>query len=429
MKKAKAKGMFFKIDIDKAYDSINWGFLDSILHQMNFPSLWRKWILAVVSSARASVLVNGSPTLEFSCHRGLRQGDPISPFLFVLAMEALTGIMKRACSVGLFHGLSCTNSGPVLSHLIYADDVVFLGEWSRANILNLRRILWCFYLVSGLRVNMAKCSLIGIGVGDAETSEMAQLLKCKIGSLPFKFLGLQVGANMNLCRHWKPVLDTFQRRLSVWKAKTLSFGGRVTMIKSVLNSLPTYYFSLYRAPEKVIELLDRMRRVFFWGGSDEKAKANWVAWQKVIAPVNYGGLGFGSLRDMNSALLAKWWWRFKGEESGLWRRVVWAIHHNARNWNFIPAKLTISGPWKQIAKSANELGLADINLSRYIKGLVRDGRCVMFWLDCWWGDEPLANRFPNLFAIENDKFCKVADRVKSSNLGLEKRAGRWGRNG
>ncbi|KAJ0445645.1 putative reverse transcriptase zinc-binding domain-containing protein [Helianthus annuus] len=154
------------------------------------------------------------------------------------------------------------------------------------------------------------------------------------------------------------------------------------------------------------------------GWSDEKAKANWVAWQKVIAPTNYGGLGFGSLRDMNSALLAKWWWRFKGEESGLWRRVVWAIHHNARNWNFIPAKLTISGPWKQIAKSANKLGLADINLSRYIKGLVRDGRCVLFWLDCWWGDEPLANRFPNLFAIENDKFCKVADRVKSSNLGV-----------
>ncbi|KAF5791018.1 putative RNA-directed DNA polymerase [Helianthus annuus] len=412
MKRAKSKGLFFKVDIDKAYDSLNWGFLESVMHQMNFPYRWRKWIMAVVSSARASVLVNGSPTQEFTCYRGLRQGDPISPFLFVIAMEALTGVMKRACSVGLFHGIRCTNSGPILSHLIYADDVVFLGEWSRANVLNLRRIMWCFYLASGLKVNMAKCSLFGIGVGDGDLADMAELLGCKIGSFPFKFLGLQVGANMNLYRHWKPVLDTVQSRLSIWKAKTLSFGGRVTLIKSVLNSLPIYYFSLYRAPENVIDTLDRMRRVFFWGGSDEKAKANWVAWQKVIAPTSYGGMGFGSLRDTNSALLAKWWWRFKGEDSGLWRRVVWALHHNSRSWNFIPAKMTISGPWKQIYKSANDLLSADVDLSRLIKGVVRDGKGVMFWTDCWCGDVSLATRYPNLFRLENNKFCKVAERVK-----------------
>ncbi|KAJ0734469.1 putative RNA-directed DNA polymerase [Helianthus annuus] len=403
--------MLFKVDIDKAYDSINWGFLDSVLHQMNFPRLWRNWIMAVVSSDRASVLVNGSPTQEFACLRGLCQGDPISPFLFVLAMEALTGIMKKVCSVGLFHGLKCTNSGPVLSHLIYADDVVFLGEWSRDNVLNLRQILWGFYLASGLKVNMAKCSIFGIGVEDGELADIAQLLRCNIGRFPFKFLGLQVGANMNLCRHWKPVLDTVQSRLSIWKAKTLSFGGWVALIKSVLNSLPNYYFSLYKAPTKVLEMLDHVRRVFFWGGSDEKAKTNWVAWQKVIAPVAYGGLGFGSLRDTNSVMLAKWWWRFKREESGLWRRVVWAIHHNSGAWNFIPAKKTLTGPWKQISKVANDLSLSDVDLSRNIRVVVRDGKCILFWIDCWCGDVSMATRFPNLFALEINKFCKVANRV------------------
>ncbi|KAJ0535737.1 putative RNA-directed DNA polymerase [Helianthus annuus] len=417
MKKAKKKGMFFKVDIDKAYDSLNWGFLDRVLEQMNFPSLWRKWVMAVVTSARASVLINGSPTHEFICHRGLKQGDPLSPFLFVLAMEALTGCMKRACSVGLFHGLGCGNRGPVLSHLMYADDVVFLGDWSISNAKNLKRLLRCFYLVSGLRINLTKCSVFGIGVGGQEVQVMADVMNCKAGVFPFNHLGLKVGANMNLCKYWKPVLDVFQSRLSIWKARQLSFGGRVTLIKSVLNSLPTHYFSLYRAPVRVIEALDRMRRVFFWGGSDEKARLNWVAWQKVCASTEYGGLGFGSLRDANLSMLSKWWWRFKLDNGCLWRRVVWSIHHNARGWNPIPIKLSISGPWKQIASSVQEVKRAGVDVSNAIRGVVGRGSDIFFWLDCWVAEEPLATRFPALFALERNKFAAVSERVDPGGAG------------
>lgn len=247
---------------------------------------------------------------------------PLSPFLFVIVMEALTGIMKKATSAGLFNGIKVTNEGPYLSHLIYADDVVFIGEWSIVNVNNLRRILRCFYLASGLKVNLDKCSIYGVGVNEGEVEAMAQVLKCRKGTFPFKHLGLLVGANMNLARNWKPVIDTFKNRLSLWKAKTLSYGGRITLIKSVLNALPTYYLSLFKAPVKVIDALDRIRRVFFWGGSEEKARMNWVAWDRTIAPIEYGGLGFGSLKDSNLAMLAKWWWRFRSEKTGLWRRVV-----------------------------------------------------------------------------------------------------------
>ncbi|XP_035831848.1 uncharacterized protein LOC118480940 [Helianthus annuus] len=166
LKKYKRCGMFFKVNIRKAYDSVNWAFLDSIMIQMNFPSRWRAWVMATLRSAKASVLVNGSPTREFEYTHGLRQGDPLSPFLFVMAMEALSGIMKAAESTGLFKGIKVTNDGPYLSHLIYADDVMFVGEWSLSNINNLRRMLRCFYLVSGLKVNLAKCSIFGVGVKD-----------------------------------------------------------------------------------------------------------------------------------------------------------------------------------------------------------------------------------------------------------------------
>ncbi|KAJ0917796.1 putative RNA-directed DNA polymerase [Helianthus annuus] len=411
MKKTKKLGMIFKIDIHKAYDSLNWNYLDSIMSQMNFPVLWRGWIMATLVSSRASVLVNGSPTMEFECTRGLRQGDPLSPFLFVIAMEALSGIMKKAVSEGIFKGLRCTSNGPILSHLMYADDVVFLGEWSRENALNLRRILRCFHLVSGLKVNLSKCSVYGVGVNDIGVNLMAHDLGCIKGSFPFKHLGLVVGSNMNLIRNWKPVIDVFKNRLSIWKAKNLSYGGRITMIKSVLNSLPTYFFSLYKAPSKVLDILERLRRVFFWGGSDDNSYMSWMAWEKVIAPMEYGGLGFGSLRDANLAMLSKWWWRFKTDKDGLWRRVVWSIHHNNRSWVPIPAKLSIPGPWKQIIGISEHLNQVGINLFNAIWCRVGSGLKAAFWLDTWIGEQPLCVSFPLLFALETNKNCSIVDRV------------------
>ncbi|KAJ0732921.1 putative RNA-directed DNA polymerase [Helianthus annuus] len=411
MKRARKSGMLFKIDINKAYDSLNWNFLDKILAQMNFPDRWRGWIMATLTSSRASVLVNGSPTMEFDCSRGLRQGDPLSPFLFVLAMEALTGIMKKAVSEGIFKGLRVSAAGPVLSHLIYADDVVFMGEWSSENAINLRRILRCFHLASGLKVNLAKCSLFGIGVSDVEVQLLANILSCKRGSFPFKHLGLVVGANMNLIRNWKPVIDVFKKRLSIWKAKNLSYGGRITLLKSVLNSLPTYFFSLYKAPAKVIEILERMRRVFFWGGVDDNSYMSWMAWEKVSAPTEYGGLGFGSLRDSNLALLSKWWWRFQTDKDGLWRRVVWAVHHNNRSWSSIPAKVSLAGPWKQIVSIREPLARVGINLMESIWCDVGRSSNAAFWIDFWIGLQPLYITFPLLFALEKHKLCAVADRV------------------
>ncbi|KAJ0621911.1 hypothetical protein HanIR_Chr01g0014101 [Helianthus annuus] len=141
-------------------------------------------------------------------------------------------------------------------------------------------MLRCFYLVSGLKINLVKCSIYGIGVGEHEVNHMASLLRCKQVMFPFTHLGLLVGANMNLSRNWNAVLEVFKSRLLIWKAKTLSYGGRITLIKSVLNSLPIYYFSLFKAPIKVLNALDRIRRIFFWGGSEEKARMNWVAWEK-----------------------------------------------------------------------------------------------------------------------------------------------------
>ncbi|KAL8265324.1 hypothetical protein R6Q59_023454 [Mikania micrantha] len=217
---------------------------------------------------------------------------------------------------------------------------------------------------------------------------------------------------MNRICSWKPVCDAFQKKLSLWKAACLSMGGRLILINSVLSSLPLYFFSLFKAPEGILESLEKLRRNFLWGGVAEKKKIHWARWDLVTLPKKYGGLGVGNLKDMNLALLAKWWWRYKTEPEKLWRRVIDAIHVSIRVPEFMPCKNIISGTWKNITKVDSRLSDCNIPLRRLIKGVVGDGCSISFWLDTWVGEHPLAEAYPILFDMEAVKSCSVADRIR-----------------
>lgn len=128
-------------------------------------------------------------------------------------------------------------------------------------------------------------------------------------------------------KHWPPVIEKFQAKLSSWKANTLSFGGRATLFKSVLGSLPTYYLSLLKAPEGILDSLDKIRRRFLWGGTGDKSKIHWVEWSKAVADKKAGGLGVGLLKAQNLALLLKWWWRLKNKPNTLWSDGIESIHN------------------------------------------------------------------------------------------------------
>ncbi|XP_022024185.1 uncharacterized mitochondrial protein AtMg01250-like [Helianthus annuus] len=177
------------------------------MEQMGFPIKRRLWVKGISESSQASVLVNGSPTFEFQCHRGVRQGDPLSPFIFVLAMEAFTCFMNWANNEDAFSGLTLPNNGPTISLLMYADDVLVIGEWKDKNADNLARILRAFFLMSGLKINHSKSTLVGLGVDDQEVERLAGKIRCRKGVVPLTYLGLVVGANMNLYKNWKSVID------------------------------------------------------------------------------------------------------------------------------------------------------------------------------------------------------------------------------
>lgn len=151
------------------------------------------------------------------------------------------------------------------------------------------RILRCFNLVSGLKINFHKSCLYGVGLEGIEMDFGALIFCCQKGQLPFIHLGIPISANMNRVINWKPIFDKFKSSLSGWKERTLSFGGRLTLIKSVLGSLPTFYLSIFKVPAKVLKDLERIRRRFLWGGSDDGKGIAWVKWKDVMAPKSMGG--------------------------------------------------------------------------------------------------------------------------------------------
>ncbi|GJX49213.1 kinase-like domain, beta-lactamase/transpeptidase-like protein [Tanacetum coccineum] len=141
--KSKGKCLVFKVDFEKAYDSINWRFLDDIMKRMGFGSKWCNWVLNCLKSASTSILVNGSPTEEFGLECGVRQGDPLSPFLFILAAEGLNALVSEAVEKVIFKGATVGADRVVVSHLQYAADTIFFGEWSKKNAKELMCILKC----------------------------------------------------------------------------------------------------------------------------------------------------------------------------------------------------------------------------------------------------------------------------------------------
>ena len=266
-RKMKKELLLFKVDFEKAYDSVDWGYLDVVMHRMAFPVLWRKWIKECITTATASVLVNGSPTGEFPLKRGLRQGDPLSPFLFLLAAEGLNVLMKSVMDNHLYKGYEVgTSNSVVVSHLQFADDTLLLGTKSWANVRALRAVLTLFAEMSGLKVNFHKSLLVGINIGDSWLIEAASILNCKVGKIPFLYLGLSIGGDPRRLSFWEPVMNVVKSRLSGWQSRFLSFGGRLVLLKSVLFSLPVYALSFFKAPSGIISSLESMFKKKFGEG-------------------------------------------------------------------------------------------------------------------------------------------------------------------
>ncbi|XP_015953537.1 uncharacterized protein LOC107477959 [Arachis duranensis] len=241
---------------------------------MEFGRRWREWVMECVGTSSMSVLINGSPTKPFMMERGLKQGDPLSPF-FVLVVDVLHRMVEEAVRNGRISPLLVGRDNIELSHLQFADNTILFCLLEEETIKNYKRLLRCFELMS-------------------------------------RYLGIPLGANPRLVKTWKPIIDKVKEKLSFWKSKVLNKAGKLVLIKAVLNSLPN--LSLYKMPKAVAEKLISLQRKFLWSREDGRNGLALVRWEVVQAPKRLGGLGVGDAMIRNTALLFKWWWRFSKED-------------------------------------------------------------------------------------------------------------------
>jgi len=323
-KRLKKDLLLFKVDFEKAFDSIDWSYLEAVMKQINFPTLWRKWIMECVSTTSTYVLVNGSPTDEFKFERGLRQGDPFSPFLFLIAAGGLNVMMKVLVDVGLFSGYKVGAQNHIsITHLQFVDDTLLIGERSWANIRALKALLLLFEATSGLKVNFQKIMLVGVNIHDSWLAEVASVLNCKLGRVSFLYMGLPIGGDPRKLKFWQSLIDLIKSRLSGWKSRNLTLGGRLVIIKSVFSSLPVYFLSFFKAPAGIISSIESIFN-FFLGGCEEVRKISWINWDTICSKKEEGGLGVRRIREFNLPLLGKWCWRMRAENMSLWYRVLTA---------------------------------------------------------------------------------------------------------
>jgi hypothetical protein len=194
--KDKLLGVICKLDIEKAYDHVNWQFLLYLLDRYGFPGKWWQWIYYCISTVQFSILINGSPKGFFGSTRGIRQGDPLSSLLFVLIMEALSRMMNKAVEEGLlssFHVGALGSDLLCISHLLFANDTLIFSDANRNHILYLRLLFSWFEAISGLKINLSKSEMVPVGqVPNIEV--LADILGCNITQLPMSYLGLPLGA-------------------------------------------------------------------------------------------------------------------------------------------------------------------------------------------------------------------------------------------
>ncbi|KAL9672015.1 hypothetical protein QQ045_009589 [Rhodiola kirilowii] len=412
MKVEKRKALVIKLDFRKAYDSLSWEFLEMIQRRMGFSGKWMSWMKECYSSAKLAVLINGSPSKEFAMERGLRQGDPLSPFLFLVAVEGLSRILDKAVEEGVIEGVVWLNNGEKLSHLQFADDTVLFCKAEAVEVESLKSTLIAFGGCSGLKINFDKSMCFGIGLKEEEVRELAKIFQCPVGGFPMKYLGMQVGVNPAKFSTWEPIIQKFKDKLASWRGASLSMAGRLVLIKSALCSLPLYYASLYKIPLSVVKEMEKIQRQFLWGGSEVRRKLHYVNWEIVSKPKKFGGLGIQSLVEKNMVLLAKWWWQLISGRGGLWRRMIiekygfkGLLDHS--RGSVYPRRL--SNSWKNImavVKGNDEIGTA------FREGVILKlgrGNELSFWEDAWAGDKSFRELYPKLFLLAEDGKAKVGE--------------------
>jgi hypothetical protein len=343
-----------KVDFKKAFDSVQWPFLRALLHLLGFPQRFVHLVMLCVETSSYSVAVNGNLYGFFPGKYGVRQGDPLSPYLFLIYMEYFSRMLGMASQQQAFHfHPKCAPHH--ICHLAYADDVLLLCQGDCSFVQILVEQLHAFGRASGLHTNASKSFIYFSGVGDSLKQTILQDSGFSEGSFPFKYLGVPLSPHRLLASQLYPLLHQLETAIQSWMGKNLSYAGRLELIGSVLFGMVQFWLSIFPMPESVINQITCICRNFLWTGSTVRNMSALVAWKNVCLPKAKGGLGLYDIKARNNCFLVKQLWNIHLKADSIWIR--WMHHFYLQDTSIwtVPLQQTSSPLWKSFIKLRDRL--------------------------------------------------------------------------
>ena len=275
------------------------------MQKMGFTHRWVNWIMACVTSVRYTVKFNGTLLDSFAPSCGLRQGDPLSLFLFLFVADGLSALLKDGEEKGNYSPLTICRRASGVSHLLFADDTLLFFRAYEEQATKIHNVLNTYERATGQSINPAKCSaLFGPACVLDEQEKVQATLNIATMSFEEKCLGLPTPKGRMSRGKFQNLQSRLLKRIIAW-VDTLSLAGKEAMIKAIAQAIPTYIMGVFKLPMSVCDDLNRMVRNFWWGSAEGKRKMHWLAWAKILAHKTKGGLGFKDLCLFNQALLAR----------------------------------------------------------------------------------------------------------------------------
>ncbi|VFQ77929.1 unnamed protein product [Cuscuta campestris] len=302
--------MTIKIDIAKAFDNLRWDYLEAILK------------------------------------KGVKQGDPLSPLLFIIAGEGLSRMLNKSLEEGHIHPFNL-GSVKMPGHLTYANDIMIFTKGDTINLLKLRKLLGDYSLDSGQVVNFTKSNFyVKTTTPVSQLANMSKSLAMEAGSLPFRYLGATICKGILRKPHCDHLVAHFDKHLLSWYSKTLNPMGRLILIKHVLSSIPLHVLTVHTIPASIINSLHSRMANFFWGSRNGARLHHWKSWTSLCQPSSSGGLGINDLGKMQVLHSINLWWRVN-HDNGVWASLMRGIYVKKGD---IKEKLTDSPTWKRICR-------------------------------------------------------------------------------
>lgn len=331
-----------QVDLQKAYDTVDWNALESILRELGFPMLFVDWVMLGVRTVSYRYVVNGRPSEIIPAKRGVRQGDPISPYLFVLVMEYLHRIISRLRCVPDFNfHPKCEKLGIV--NLCFADDLMLLTRGDKISVQMMLGQLKSFSASTGLIANVSKCRMFFGGLNEEMQEELLVLAGMQKGHLPVRYLGVPLDCKRLSIAAYDPLIEKITCRLRHWTTRLLSYAGRLQLIKSVVTSMAMYWLQIFPFPKKVLNYVEGLCRSFLWSSKVEVTKKAPIAWKKVCEPRNSGGLKVLDLNVWNQVMCAKMLWDLATKADKLW--VKWIHTYFMKNVEVMDYQVKHSCSW------------------------------------------------------------------------------------